>query len=65
MATARKVHFIRINGIAASRDFGPGQTAQMDRALDQAIAARPDAVISLVQAYGDKEIGEFIVHNPA
>lgn len=60
-----KVHFIRINGIAASRDFGPRQRAQMDRALDQAIEARPDAVISLVEAFENKVLGEFIVHQPA
>ena len=59
-----KVYFIRINGIAASRDFGPGQSAQLDQALDQAIVSRPDAVITLVEAFEDKELGEFRIHTP-
>ena len=39
-------YFVRVNGMAASRDMTHGRAM---KAADQAHAARPDAVISIVQ----------------
>jgi hypothetical protein len=55
--------FLRINGLAATRDFAGRNT---DRYLDRCIANRPDAVIDLVQvnpATG-KEICSSCVYRP-
>jgi len=46
----RTKYFIRVNGMAASRDMSHGRAM---KAADQARAARPDAVISLVQVDPD------------
>jgi hypothetical protein len=43
---SRPKYFVRVNGLAASRDLS-GVAAQ--RAADRAMAARPDASIELVQ----------------
>ena len=44
----RPKYFIRVNGMAASRDMTHGRAM---KAADQAHAARPDAVISIVQVH--------------
>lgn len=62
--TLRKTFYIRVNGLAASRDFAPSATGAFDKAIDQAIAARPDAIIQVVEMYGNKELGAMLVHKP-
>lgn len=49
-------YFVRVNGIAASRDL-PG--ARAHAAAEQAMAARPDAAVEIVQIdpATDKELG--------
>lgn len=60
----RPLYFVRVNGLAASRDM------TQDRAMgaaDQAHKARPDAVITLVQVNPEtgKEFGEFKLYPEA
>ena len=60
----RPRYFVRVNGLAASADM---LHARALSAADRAIAARPDAVISLVQVCPDtaRELGELVLHRPA
>jgi hypothetical protein len=56
----RPQYFIRVNGMAASRDMTHGRAM---KAADQAHAARPDAVISIVQVHPEtrQAFGEFVL----
>lgn len=59
----RPLYFIRVNGLAASRDLPQDKAI---KAADQAHKARPDAVIELVQvnpAGGD--FGGFLLYPEA
>jgi hypothetical protein len=59
----RPLYFIRVNGLAASRDM-PHDKALA--AADQAHAARPDAVIELVQVSpSGGELGNFLIYPAA
>jgi len=62
MATRRPLYFIRVNGIAASRDMSG---AKAELAAQQAIASRPDAVIELVQIdrASGTEVGSIRLHS--
>lgn len=54
----RPRYFVRVNGLAASRDMTQDRAM---KAADQAHQARPDAIITLVQVNPEtgKEFGEF------
>lgn len=60
----RPAYFVRVNGLAASRDMSHNKAL---KAADQAHAARPDAVIELVQVNPEngKEVGHFKLYSEA
>jgi hypothetical protein len=57
----RPKYFVRVNGIAASSDMTQDRAM---KAIDRAIAARPDAIISLAQVNPEngQVLGEFVLH---
>lgn len=60
----RPLYFVRVNGLAASRDMTQDRAM---KAADQAHAARPDAVISVVQVNPETggTLGEFKLYPEA
>ena len=57
----RPQYFVRVNGIAASADMTQDRAM---KAADRAHAARPDAVISIVQVHPEtrQAFGEFVLY---
>jgi hypothetical protein len=57
----RPQYFVRVNGIAASADMTQDRAM---KAADRAHAARPDAVISMVQVHPEtrQAFGEFVLY---
>jgi hypothetical protein len=64
MTTKRPQYFVRVNGIAASADMTQDRAM---KAADRAHAARPDAVISMVQVHPEtrQAFGEFVLYRGA